>query len=127
MWWCPNLSVPDPTFILPALVGLSFASTIFVSSVKARAQIGQSQKLEKYSRVITGVMYSLAALMVPISCYVPSALVLYWATSGVTGVFINLLLLHPPVRRAVRIPKIPLEIEKPYSFLKERIVNKKFL
>merc|ERR1712066_693053 len=118
LFWCPNLSAPDPTFILPVLVGVTFASTIFVSSVKARLQIEQSEKLQKYQRVVTWVMYGLAGVMVPIACYVPSALALYWATSGLMGVLINLLLLHPLIRRAVRIPKIPLEIEQPYKLLK---------
>jgi len=127
LWWCPNLSVPDPTFLLPVMVGLTFASTIFVSSVKAQATVEQSEKLQRYSRVITGVLYGLAGLMVPISCYVPSAVVLYWATSGAMGVIINLLLLHPPVRRAVRIPKIPMELEQPYKHLKEKLLRKKFL
>ena len=126
LFWCPNLSVPDPAYILPVLVGVSFASTIFVSSVKAKVQMGQSERLQKQSRVVTGALYSISLVMVPISCYVPSAVSLYWATSGVMGVLINLLLLHPPVRRAVRIPHIPLEIEKPYKLLKENFTNKKF-
>ena len=119
--------MPDPTFLLPVMVGLTFATTIFVSSVKAQATKEQSEKLQRYSRVITGVLYGLAGLMVPISCYVPSAVVLYWATSGAMGVIINLLLLHPPVRRAVRIPKIPMELEQPYKHLKEKLLRKKFL
>ena len=127
LFWCPNLSVPDPTLILPVLVGFTFASTIFVSSVKGRVQIEQSEKLQKYSRIMTGVLYSIALVMVPIACYVPSAVALYWATSGAVGVLINLLLLHPPIRRAVRIPKIPLELEQPYKHLKENLKDKKFL
>merc|ERR1719342_578223 len=31
--WCPNLTVPDP-FILPILVGVTFAATVFISSNK---------------------------------------------------------------------------------------------
>ena len=127
LFWCPNLSVPDPTLILPVLVGFTFASTIFVSSVKARVQIEQSEKMQKYSRIMTGVLYSISLLMVPISCYVPSAVALYWATSGAIGILINLLLLHPPVRRAVRIPKIPLELDQPYKNLKDNLNGKKFL
>ena len=127
LFWCPSLSVPDPTWILPVLVGFTFASTIFVSSVKAGVQKEQSEKLQKYSRILTGVLYSIALVMVPITSYVPSAVALYWATSGAMGVLINLLLLHPPVRRAVRIPKIPLELEHPYKHLKENLMGKKFL
>jgi len=127
LFWCPNLSAPDPTFILPVLVGVTFASTIFVSSVKTGVQKEQSGFLQKYSRAVTGGLYGLSLVMIPISSYVPSAMALYWATSGAMGVLINLLLLHPPVRRAVRIPKIPSEVEEPYKILKEKIMNKKFL
>ena len=38
MWWCPNLSVPDPTLILPLAVGLSFAGAIFISNNKLKQQ-----------------------------------------------------------------------------------------
>ena len=37
--WCPNLSVPDPSLILPLTVGLSFAATIFVSNNKMQQQV----------------------------------------------------------------------------------------
>ena len=98
-----------------------------MSSVKTGVQKEQSGFLQKYSRAVTGGLYGLSLVMIPISSYVPSAMALYWATSGAMGVLINLLLLHPPVRRAVRIPKIPSEVEEPYKILKEKIMNKKFV
>ena len=58
---------------------------------------------------------------------VSAAVSLYWATSGVVGVMINMMLLHPPVRRAVRIPKISAELDKPYDHLRDRFLARKFL
>jgi len=124
MLWCPNLSLPDPTLILPLVVGLSFAGAIFVSNNKLKQQevVGPA-KVSK----ITVFLYGLSALMIPIAYFQPAAVSLYWATSGTMGVIINLMLLHPPVRRLVRIPKIPAEHENPYNNLKEKIMSKKFL
>ena len=123
LFWCPNLSDPDPTLILPLIVGLTFASTIFISNNKLHQQtVVADGKISK----ITLVLYTVSALMVPIACYQPAAVSLYWATSGLMGVLINLMLLHPPVRRLMKIPKIPAELEHPYSHLKEKIMSKKF-
>lgn len=123
MWWCPNLSVPDPTLILPLAVGLSFAGAIFISNNKLKQQevVGPA-KVSK----LTIFLYSISVLMIPIAYFQPAAVSLYWATSGMMGVIINLILLHPPVRRFVRIPKIPAEMENPYVHLKEKIMTKKF-
>ena len=76
---------------------------------------------------MTVLLYSISLLMVPIAYFQPAAVSLYWATSGLMGVFINLLLLHPPVRRMVRIPQIPSEHSDPYNVLYQKIMSRKFL
>ena len=76
---------------------------------------------------MTVFLYSISMLMVPIAYYQPAAVSLYWATSGLMGVIINLTLLHPPVRRLVRIPRIPPEHSDPYNYLWQKIVSRKFL
>jgi len=100
--WCYNLSVPDPTLILPILVGVTFASTIFISSNKLKHGT-VPQPVSKFSRGISIFLYSISMLMVPLASFQPSALALYWAVSGAMGVSINLLLMSPSFRRAVRI------------------------
>ena len=72
-------------------------------------------------------LYSISLLLVPISYYQPAAVVLYWATSFLMGVLINLMLLHPPVRRRFRIPWIPAEHSDPYNYLWQKILSRKFL
>lgn len=76
---------------------------------------------------MTVFLYSISLLMVPIAYFQPAAVSLYWATSGLMGVLINLVLLHPPVRRMVRIPRIPAEHSDPYNNLLQKIVSRKFL
>ena len=72
-------------------------------------------------------LYSISLLLVPISYYQPAAVVLYWTTSFLMGVLINLMLLHPPVRRGVRIPWIPAEHSDPYNYLWQKLLSRKFL
>lgn len=62
--------------------------------------------------------------MVPLAALQPSALALYWATSGVVGVGMNLLLLSPTYRKLVKIPKISKDSETPYVDLKENMLAK---
>lgn len=122
--WCPNLALADTSLLLPLLVGVSFAGTIFVSNNKLQMQPAVSQP--KVSKM-TVFLYSISLLMVPIAYFQPAAVSLYWATSGLMGVLINLVLLHPPVRRMVRIPRIPAEHSDPYNNLLQKIVSRKFL
>jgi len=118
--WFSNLTIPDPTFILPVLVGLSFATTIYISANKFKHP-AVPQQISKFSRLDL-LLYSISFLMIPLASIQPAAVALYWVTSGVMGVTINLVLLSPKVRRAVRIPKIPAELDKPYSALKDNLV-----
>jgi len=119
--WFPNLTVPDISLILPFIVGSSFALNIFISSCRIKS----SEKTEtKYSKVITYFLYAISALMVPLAAVQPSALALYWATSGVVGVGMNLLLLSPTYRKLVNIPKISKDSETPYVDLKENMLAK---
>ena len=67
------------------------------------------------------MLYGISAVMIPLASYQPAGLSLYWATSGAIGVIINLALLSPTLRRLVRIPKIPAELEHPYTALRNKL------
>jgi len=126
--WIPNLCLPDETLILPVLVGALFASTVLVSSNRVantgRISTAAPQKFSKITQGMTVFLYCLSVAMIPITAMQPAALAIYWATSGAAGLGINLMTMSPKFRRFVNIPKIPLEPEKPYSVLKENIINK---
>jgi len=135
--WCSNLAQPDPYLILPVLVGLSFAATVFVSSHKLTTQLGEagtqsntfspkpveSLQSRLSGKKVTLLLYGVSGLMVPLAAYQPAAVALYWCCSGVMGVLINLLLLHPPARRLVRIPWIAGERPRPFSHLRQRLAS----
>ena len=69
LWWCPNLTQPDPTLLLPIIVGISFAGAIFISNNKLQTQtiVTGEQKISKLNIFLFGV----AALMVPVASYQP--------------------------------------------------------
>ena len=57
-------------------------------------------------------IYSL--IMIPLASLAPSAVALYWASSGVTAIAVNLTLLSPKVRNLVRIPQVEKDSSTPY-------------
>jgi len=117
--WISNLTVPDPTFVLPVAVGLVFASNVYISS--NRHANASPEKMSKFSKGLIIFLYLLSAMMIPIAAMQPSAVALYWASSGAAGLVVNLVLMSPRLRRLVRIPKIPSEPQKPYTVVKENI------
>lgn len=62
--------------------------------------------------------------MIPIAAGVPAALCLYWTTSSAFGMFQNLLLLSPKVRRISGIPKTASELEQPFEHLQRVLANR---
>jgi len=52
--------------------------------------------------------------MIPLAATVPSAVALYWASSGVAGIIVNLTLLSPKVKKIVRIPEVEKISGNPY-------------
>lgn len=115
--WCSNLSLPDPTLLLPVIVGGSFALNIWISGNRLKTAAGHLPT--RAQTVLTGALYTLSLAMVPLAAYQPSAVALYWATSGVMAVILNLLLMEPRFRRAVRIPWVEQEPREPYTVLGE--------
>jgi inner membrane protein COX18 len=121
-FWFPDLTIPDPTLLLPLLVGLSFAANIFISSNRL-VPTATAAKQTRLARAITVLLYGLAAAMVPITAYQPAAVGLYWATSGCLGTAFNLVLLSPRFRRWVGIPPTHMDPERPYQALKVKMLS----
>ncbi|CAK1551155.1 unnamed protein product [Leptosia nina] len=107
--WIPNLIEPDHSFILPVAFGLTNLAII---------EIQRMSKLREPSRVyniFTNVFRGFSIVMIPIAANVPSCLCLYWVTSSAFGLIQNLCLLSPSLRRKLRIPLAPSELENPYT------------
>lgn len=111
------MCLPDSTFALPFLVGLAFLLNVEVSA-KGVSPTKFSQK------VLMNLFRLLSVAMIPIASFVPSAVALYWAMSGISGLAVNLALMSPSLRRAVRIPPTPQESKTPYKDLADNVTNK---
>ncbi|XP_041979108.1 cytochrome c oxidase assembly protein COX18, mitochondrial [Aricia agestis] len=115
--WIPNLTVPDASYILPVAFGLTNLGII---------EIQRMSKLREPSRmynIFTNVFRVFTVVMIPIAASVPSCMCLYWTTSSVFGLAQNLCLLSPSLRRKLKIPEAPSELEQPYSHIKDEIYD----
>ena len=81
-------------------------------------------------------IFKIVVVKVPLAAYQPSAVGIYWMTSGAMAVLLNLLLMEPRLknletlsnrdlipflrfRRLVRIPFLEQEPQRPYQQLRE--------
>ena len=78
------------------------------------------QKFWKYDPI--GNFFRVYSIfMIPLAATVPSAVSLYWASSGVAGIIVNLTLLSPRVKKLVRIPEVEKISSNPYFELANNI------
>lgn len=76
LWWFVDLTVPDPTYILPLACGLSFIATI---------ESGKDQMIDsnaQYGPVIVNVFRAMAFVMVPVMTTFPAAMLCYWVPNN---------------------------------------------
>lgn len=81
-------------------------------------KVDVSSKIQKYA---TNFFRGFSVCMIPIAAFVPSGLCLYWVSSSAFGFVQNLVLMSPKLKRMANIPKVNSELEKPYSFLVDKI------
>lgn len=76
LWWFTDLTVPDPTYVLPLLCGLSFIATI---------ESGKDQMIDsnpQHGPVIVNVFRAMAVVMVPVITTFPAAMLCYWVPNN---------------------------------------------
>lgn len=94
--WFPNLAVPDPTFLLPMLSGLTWLVTI---------EMGCDTPRTENMKLLRSGLRFLAAVMVPVTAAIPSGVFVYWITSNLFSMAqIIILQRFSSVRRMLRIP-----------------------
>jgi len=74
--WFLDLTVPDPTYILPLACGLSFFATI---------EAGKDQMLDsnpQYGPMIVNAFRAMSFVMVPVITTFPSAMLCYWVPNN---------------------------------------------
>jgi YidC/Oxa1 family membrane protein insertase len=74
--WFTNLTIPDPTYILPIICGLSFIATI---------EAGKEQMIDsspQYGPVMVNAFRAMAFVMVPVMTTFPAAMLCYWVPNN---------------------------------------------
>lgn len=113
--WIPNLTQPDHSWIIPVAFGLTNLSII---EIQRLSKLRQPSKLYN---IFTNTFRIFTIVMIPVAASVPSCMCLYWMTSSGLGLMQNLVLLSPSLRRKLKIPLAPSELEEPYKHIKEEL------
>ncbi|XP_077267073.1 cytochrome c oxidase assembly protein COX18, mitochondrial [Temnothorax americanus] len=115
--WISNLTIADP-FVLPIAMGLF---NLAIIEITCMSRVKESTKWQRY---LTNFFRVVTIGMIPIAMSVPSCLSLYWATSSAFGLFQNLILLSPKLRRFAKVPTTTSESLHPYLGLRNKIAAK---
>ncbi|KAJ1926761.1 hypothetical protein IWQ60_003530 [Tieghemiomyces parasiticus] len=97
--WFTDLLVPDPTFILPLVLGVTHLVNIQLN-LSLRSQ---GAPLPKYYPYLINGFRGLAVLMTYVATQIPAALCLYWTTSALFSTGLNLAFRSVRIRRLLRI------------------------
>ncbi|CBQ71201.1 related to OXA1-cytochrome oxidase biogenesis protein, mitochondrial [Sporisorium reilianum SRZ2] len=110
-FWTPDLTVPDPTWILPAvstLATFAVAELGFKVGTNNQSDPAQSQMMKYIFRAFMPVLAW-------ISTTFPSGVLVYWATTNVYSLFQLAILQVPIVRQWARFPKRIIHPKNPYQ------------
>lgn len=99
--WFTDLTVADPTYMLPALAGLSFLATVELGA--ADGMEGQPEATRKKMKNAMRVV----ALAVPlVSTSLPASVFMYWTASNVFSLGQTTLLKIPAVKKLLGLPDL---------------------
>lgn len=76
LFWFTDLTVPDPTYILPVMCGLSFIATV---------ETGKDQMIDanpQHGPMIVNAFRAMALVMVPVITTFPTAMLCYWVPNN---------------------------------------------
>ncbi|CAN7993956.1 unnamed protein product [Ixodes hexagonus] len=112
--WFPNLTLPDPFYVMPVLLGISNLLNIEFHELQ------RSQRTTKVRKVLTYTLRGMSVLMIPIASIMPTDVTLYWLCSSGFALGQNLLMITPRFRRVCRIPWTENESQTPFRDLLDR-------
>lgn len=115
--WFPDLTLPDPLWILPVGLGLT---NLLITEIFALRRLQAS----RFQKIVTNFIRGISIVMIPIAATVPSSMALYWFSSSLVGLSHNLLLRSPRFRRLLRIPATRADSDTPYRDLAAAAVAK---
>nr|XP_060637327.1 cytochrome c oxidase assembly protein COX18, mitochondrial [Anolis sagrei ordinatus] len=107
MLWFPDLTVPDPTWIMPITLGVLNLLIVEIFALRKT----ESSRFQRYA---TNFFRGVSIFMIPVAATVPSAIALYWVSSSFMGLSHNLLLRSPAFRRLCHIPRTKSDSDTPY-------------
>uniref|UniRef100_A0A914YR78 Uncharacterized protein n=1 Tax=Panagrolaimus superbus TaxID=310955 RepID=A0A914YR78_9BILA len=106
--WVPDLLVPDPYLVLPALVGVfgfvNLFSQRFIYPVKL-----STWKMRSYDAVLA--LFTVVAVRIMMD--LPACIPLYWLVVSITGMAQNMILRHPRFKNFFGISKLPTDSKTP--------------
>eukprot|EP00980_Cylindrotheca_fusiformis_P026543 scaffold16396_cov140-Cylindrotheca_fusiformis.AAC.4 len=76
IFWFTDLTIPDPTYILPIMCGVSFLTTI---------EAGKEQMIDsnaQYGPVMVNAFRAMAVVMIPVMTTFPAAMLCYWVPNN---------------------------------------------
>eukprot|EP01036_Dinobryon_divergens_P029435 gene29435-38529_t len=103
-FWFHNLSVGDPTLILPIINSLTFLIMLEIG-----ADGVQLKNMDTFKMVMRGV----GVAMVPLTMDLPQGLFVYWCTNNSFSIFQTFVVKREAVRKFFDIPKPPPESDSP--------------
>ncbi|KAK9518652.1 hypothetical protein VZT92_022851, partial [Zoarces viviparus] len=113
--WFPDLTSPDPTWILPICLGLTNLLIVEVFSL-------QRVNPSRFQKVVTNSIRVFSVLMIPIAATVPSSMALYWFTSSLVGFSHNIVLRSPAIHKFLKLQTV--RSESPYRDLLSAFISK---
>ncbi|SAM67139.1 related to OXA1-cytochrome oxidase biogenesis protein, mitochondrial [Ustilago bromivora] len=109
--WCPDLTIADPTYILPAI---STLATFAVAELGFKlGTTGQSNP--EQAQLMKYIFRGFIPIMAYFSTTFPSGVLVYWATTNVISLIQLGVLQIPVVRQWVKFPKRIRHPKNPYQ------------
>eukprot|EP00049_Salpingoeca_infusionum_P012021 m.213199 g.213199 ORF g.213199 m.213199 type:complete len:234 (-) comp15082_c3_seq1:154-855(-) len=122
LWWCTDLSAPDPLFILPVSLAALNLTSIQLNRLSQQPpkRIKSPEELEHEAQHGApaasrppAIAMTLGIAIGMLGCTLPSGLVLYWWCNSICTITQTLLFRHPAPRRFLGIPQSQSETTQP--------------
>ncbi|KAF9583871.1 Cytochrome c oxidase assembly protein cox18, mitochondrial [Lunasporangiospora selenospora] len=102
--WFTDLTAPDPTWIMPIAIGAANLLNVELNGMML------SKTPTRQQVIFRNVFRVLSISMIPIAHITPTAIGLYWLSSGCYSVAQNLAFRVPRVRQWLKLPALPKKI-----------------
>jgi YidC/Oxa1 family membrane protein insertase len=121
--WFTDLSVADPTYILPIINSLTFLIMI---------ELGSDGMPTAQQGTFKWVMRGLAVVMVPITAPMPSGLFIYWGANNSISILQAAFLKMPKMKKMFDIPEMPtaedtpqMKMQNPFTAISEALAKER--